>query len=120
MGFGGAISAGFSNYFNFRDRSTRSAYWYFLLFLVILGAVTGILDIALFGLKTVGPISGIASLATFIPSISVSVRRLHDISRTGWWFLLALVPIIGWIILIVWACQPTIPQVNEYGPPPAA
>jgi len=120
IGFGEAISAGFSNYFNFRDRSTRSEYWYFVLFLAILGAVAAILDFALFGLQIVGPLSGIASLATFIPAISLSVRRLHDISRTGWWVLLALIPIVGWIILIVWACQPTIPQANAYGPPPAA
>jgi uncharacterized membrane protein YhaH (DUF805 family) len=120
IGFGEAISAGFSNYFNFNERSTRSAYWYFVLFLAILGAVTGILDFAIFGPQIVGPLTGIASLATFIPTISLSVRRLHDISRTGWWVLLALIPIVGWIILIVWACQPTIPQANEYGPPPAA
>jgi uncharacterized membrane protein YhaH (DUF805 family) len=120
MGFGQAISAGFSNYFNFRDRSTRSAYWYFVLFLAILAVVTVILDIALFGFQVVEPISGLAGLATLIPALSLSVRRLHDISRTGWWVLLALIPIIGWIILIVWACQPTVPQTNEYGPPPAA
>jgi len=48
------------------------------------------------------------------------VRRLHDIDRSGWWVLLGLIPIIGWIILIVWACQPTMPQANRFGPPPAA
>ena len=85
-----------------------------------LTAVAGILDVALFGLQTVGPISSIAGLATLIPSISVFVRRLHDISRTGWRLLIALIPIIGWIILIVWACQPTHPQANEYGPPPVS
>ena len=88
----------FSNFFNFKGRSTRSAYWYFVLFLVILEAVAGILDVALFGLQTVGRISSIAGLATLIPSISVFVRRLHDISRTGWWLLIALIPIIGWYL----------------------
>ena len=120
MGFAEAVSAGFSNYFNFADRATRSEYWYFLLFLAILGAVTGILDFALFGFRLVGPLSGIASLVTFIPAVSLSVRRLHDIGRTGWWVLLALIPIVGWVVLIVWACQPTVPQANAYGQPPAA
>jgi len=68
----------------------------------------------LFHPENVGLINGIFSLATIIPSLSVSVRRLHDIGRTGWW--LGLIPIIGWIVLIVWACQPTLPQANKYGP----
>jgi uncharacterized membrane protein YhaH (DUF805 family) len=120
MGFGQAIADGFSNYFNFRDRSTRSAYWYFALFLVVASFITAIADLLLFHPEYVGPINGIFGLATIIPSLSVSVRRLHDIGRTGWWLLLGLIPIIGWIVLIVWACQPTVPQTNDYGPPPAA
>jgi len=120
MGFGQAIAAGFTDYFNFQGRSTRSAYWYFVLFLIIGGFITAIADLLLFHPENVGPINGIFSLATIIPSLSVFVRRLHDIGRTGWWLLLALIPIIGWIVLIVWACQPTVPQTNEYGPPPAA
>ena len=120
MGFGQAIAAGFTDYINFQARSTRSAYWYFVLFLVIGGFITGIADVLLFQPQYVGPINGIFSVATIIPSLSVSVRRLHDIGRTGWWLLLALIPIIGWIVLIVWACQPTDPQTNAYGPPPTA
>jgi uncharacterized membrane protein YhaH (DUF805 family) len=104
----------------FKDRSTRSAYWYFVLFLFIAGFVTSIVDVVLFKPKTVGPINGIFSLATIIPGLALAVRRLHDIGRTGWWVLLGVIPIIGWIILIVWACQPTLPQPNKYGPPPAA
>jgi uncharacterized membrane protein YhaH (DUF805 family) len=119
MGFGQAIQAGFTNYFNFKGRSTRSAYWYFVLFLFIVGFVTAIVDVLLFDARTIGPINGIFSLATIIPSVALSVRRLHDIGRTGWWVLLGAIPIVGWIILIIWACQPTVPQTNEYGPPPA-
>jgi len=120
MGFGQAITAGFTNYFNFKDRSTRSAYWYFILFLFLASIVAAVVDLALFEPKIIGPISGIFSLATFIPSLALAVRRLHDIDRSGWWVLLWLIPIIGAIILIVWACQPTAPQPNRYGPPPAA
>jgi uncharacterized membrane protein YhaH (DUF805 family) len=120
MGFGQAIAAAFSNYFNFKDRSTRSAYWYFTLFMLIASLIAAVADVVLFHPENLGPISGIFSLATIIPSLSVSVRRLHDIGRTGWWLLLGLIPIIGWIVLIVWACQPTIPETNAYGPPRAA
>src|SRR5215813_453221 len=120
MGFGQAIAAGFSNYFNFKGRSTRSAYWYFTLFMFIASLIAGIADVLLFHPEYVGPIGGIFSLATIIPSLSVFVRRLHDIGRTGWWLLLGLIPIIGWIVLIVWACQPTVPQTNAYGPPSSA
>ena len=83
MGFGQAIAAGFTNYFNFQDRSTRSAYWYFVLFLIIGGFVTAIADVLLFHPESVGPINGIFSLATIIPSLSVSVRRLHAAAPAG-------------------------------------
>jgi uncharacterized membrane protein YhaH (DUF805 family) len=119
MGFGQAIAAGFNNYFDFSGRARRSAYWYFVLFLFIVGLVTALLDIVLFAAKDIGPLNGVFSLATIVPSISVSVRRLHDIGRSGWWVLLALIPIIGWIIMIYWACQPSALQQNEYGPQPA-
>jgi uncharacterized membrane protein YhaH (DUF805 family) len=119
MGYGQAIAAGYSNYFNFKDRSTRSAYWYFALFVGLGAFTTAIVDILLFGMKDVGPTGVIFQLATIIPIMSLSVRRLHDIGRTGWWVLLGVIPIIGWIVLMVFACQPTVPQTNEYGPPPA-
>jgi uncharacterized membrane protein YhaH (DUF805 family) len=119
MGFGEAISAGFSNYFNFSGRAARSAYWYFVLFLFIMGLVTAVLDLILFGTETIGPLNGIFGLATIVPHFAVLVRRLHDIGRSGWWVLLSLIPIIGWIVLIYWACQPSMPQQNEYGPAPA-
>lgn len=118
MGFSQAVSDGLANYFNFRGRASRPAYWYFVLFLVIAGIVTAIVDLALFGSESVGPINSLFGLATFIPSLSVGVRRLHDIGRTGWWLLLSLIPIIGWIVLIYWNCQPTDPHSNAYGSPP--
>ena len=119
MGFGQAIAAGFGNYFNFSGRASRSEYWYLMLFLLIIGFVTAILDIILFAAENIGPLNILFSLATIVPSLSVSVRRLHDIGRSGWWLLLALIPIVGWIIMIYWACQPTMSQQNQYGPPPA-
>jgi uncharacterized membrane protein YhaH (DUF805 family) len=119
MGFGQAIAAGFTNYINFAGRATRPEYWYFILFLVLAGIVTGLIDYGIFGTTEIGPVNGIFSLATLLPSIAVAIRRLHDIGRTGWWVLLSFVPIVGWIILIYWACQPGDPGPNAYGPPPS-
>jgi uncharacterized membrane protein YhaH (DUF805 family) len=119
MGFTQAISSGFANYFNFKTRSSRSAYWYFVLFLAIVGLVTAIIDIGVFGASNIGPLNTIFTLATLIPSIAVSVRRLHDIGRSGWFLLLAFIPLIGIIILIYWACQPSAPQPNQFGSPPS-
>jgi uncharacterized membrane protein YhaH (DUF805 family) len=63
-------------------------------------------------------LSTIFSLAVLIPSIAVSVRRLHDIDRTGWWVLISLVPLIGWIVLLVFHGQDSTPGTNRYGPSP--
>ena len=98
MGFGQAISAGFSNYVNFSDRACRSEYWYWILFIIIAEIVTGAIDVTL-GVQFV---TGIFGLVTFLPNLAVAIRRLHDLDRTGWWILLGLIPLIGWIILLIW------------------
>lgn len=89
MGFGEAVKSVFSKYFQFSGRSRRSEYWYFVLFTIIVGIVLSIADAAVFtsGLKDTGPLGSLFTLATLIPGIAVSVRRLHDINRTGWWIL---------------------------------
>jgi hypothetical protein len=97
MGFAQAISAGFSNYVNFRDRACRSEYWYWILFIVIAEIVAGIIDQVL-GMQIVSSLFG---LVTIIPNIAVAIRRLHDLDRTGWWILLGFIPLIGWIILLI-------------------
>ena len=120
MNFTEAVTTAFQNYFNFKTRSRRSEYWYFSLFLLLLGIATGLVDQLVFSTETtdIGPLNGIASLATLIPSFAVSVRRLHDIERSGWFLLLALIPIIGWIILLYWMCQPGTPGQNQFGEDP--
>jgi len=117
MGFTEAISAGFRNYVGFRGRAVRSEYWYWVLFVVLLSIVAWLIDMMLFGFNTTGvnPISAIATLATFLPGLAVSVRRLHDIDRSGWWMLLALIPLIGAIVLIVWACMRGTVGTNRFG-----
>ena len=115
-----AVTTAFQNYFNFTDRSRRSEYWYFTLFLVLTGFVVTMVDIGVLGYapEEIGPTSGLFTLATLIPGAAVSVRRLHDMGRSGWFLLLALVPIIGWIVLIYWCCQPSASGSNRFGDAP--
>jgi uncharacterized membrane protein YhaH (DUF805 family) len=105
-----AVSSGFRNYFDFDGRATRPEFWWFVLFLFLLGLGAAVADMS-FGLGSEdmgGPISLVSSLATIIPTWSVGARRLHDIGRTGWWQLIALTG-IGIFVLIYWWCQPTVP-----------
>ena len=115
VGFGEAISRGFSNYFRFNGRSTRAEYWWWALFGAISSSALGIVE-------TIVGIPGILRicffLATIIPSLAVSARRLHDINRTGLWLFLWLVPVVGWIVLIVWAIDRGDEGQNQHGPDP--
>jgi uncharacterized membrane protein YhaH (DUF805 family) len=108
-------------YADFNGRARRSEYWFFILFTAIVGAVAGALD-ALFGLRSgvytgTGPIQGILQLALLVPTLAVGARRLHDTGRSGWWQLIGLIPIVGWIILIVFFVQDSHPA-NQHGPNP--
>jgi uncharacterized membrane protein YhaH (DUF805 family) len=114
MGFGQAISAGFSNYVNFSGRACRSEYWYWVLFVILADIVAGIIDYLL-GMQIVSSLFG---LVTLLPGIAVSIRRLHDLDRTGWWILLALIPLIGWIILLIWYITKGTEGPNRFGPDP--
>ncbi|MBR4156874.1 MAG: DUF805 domain-containing protein [Bacteroidales bacterium] len=112
----------FKQYFDFKGRARRKEYWYFTLFCFIfsilvelVGSILGMM-VGSYILHSI--LSLIFCIITFIPSISVSVRRLHDIGRSGWWGLLCLVPIIGWIWLIVWACFDSQENENQWGPNP--
>ncbi len=116
MGFGQAISAGFSNYVNFSDRACRSEYWYWILFIIIAEIVTGAIDVTL-GVQFV---TGIFGLVTFLPGLAIAIRRLHDLDRTGWWVLLGLIPLIGWIILLIWYVTKGTDGPNRFGPDPLA
>jgi uncharacterized membrane protein YhaH (DUF805 family) len=111
------------NYFNFNGRARRKEYWFFVLFNVIFAIVAAVIDNVL-GIASeelgYGPIYGLYALATLIPGIAVSIRRLHDIGKSGWYFLLALIPCVGGIILLVFDLTPGDPYDNEYGPDPKA
>lgn len=106
-----------NRYATFSGRARRKEYWMFFLFNLLIAIGLSILE-AIVGLP--GILGGLYALAVLIPNIAVTVRRLHDTGRTGWWILIALVPFIGWIILIVFMVLDGQPGDNAYGPNPKA
>jgi uncharacterized membrane protein YhaH (DUF805 family) len=114
MGFGQAISSGFSNYVNFSGRSARSEYWFWVLFVFIADIVAIAIDAAI-GKQIISSLFG---LAVLLPGLAVTVRRLHDLDRTGWWIFLGLIPLVGAIILIIWFCSKGTDGPNRFGPDP--
>src|SRR5262249_12898260 len=115
MTFGEAISSGFQNYVNFTGRAARSEFWYWMLFNLIIGMVTGIIDYVVFPGSAVSPLNSLASLALLLPNLAVGARRLHDGDRSGLFLLLAFIPLVGIIILIVWWCQRGTAGSNRFG-----
>lgn len=120
MGFGEAITSVLKNYATFTGRAPRSEYWFWALFFLIICIVTSILDAAIFPWSSFGegPVSLIASLGLILPNISVGVRRLHDIDRSGWWLPIILIPLVGIIVFLVWACTRGTLGPNRFGPDP--
>lgn len=105
----------------FTGRSRRSEYWYFALFYFLILFALSIVDVVAGTMSAdaeIGLFSGIFGLAMVVPSIAVGVRRLHDIGKSGWWILIGFIPLVGWIILLVWACRDSQPGANAYGPNP--
>jgi uncharacterized membrane protein YhaH (DUF805 family) len=88
MSFGDAIGECFFNYANFRDRAARAEYWWWALFVVVVLLVASVLDYLVFRDWETGPFYLVVALASFLPGLSVTVRRLHDIGRSGWWVAL--------------------------------
>src|SRR5919199_988886 len=107
----------------FDGRARRKEYWMFFLINVVISVVLIAIDslIGTFSRQTgVGLLQGIYSLAVLIPSIAVTVRRLHDTGRTGWWILIGLIPFIGGIVLLIFMVLDSEPGTNQYGPNPKA
>ena len=111
----------FKKYAVFGGRSRRKEYWYLVLFNIIVGVVLAGIDVLLgtFSFaQNIGLLSAIYSLAVLIPSLAVTVRRLHDIDRSGWWIFINLIPLIGAIVLLVFAVSEGTLGNNRYGPNP--
>ena len=118
MNFWQAVWSGFYNYAKFSGRAIRSEYWFWVLFTIIGGLATGSLDYALFpNVSGASPLNGVFELITFLPSLGMSIRRLHDIDRKGWWVLITLT-IVGIFVLLYWACKKGAPGPNRFGPDP--
>lgn len=113
---------GLKKYAVFEGRAHRTAYWMFFLISVIAVAVLGVADNVLGTVTSsgAGGLSSIYSLATLLPGLGLGVRRLHDTGRSGWWLLIALVPIVGAIVLLIYFVQDSQPGANAYGPNPWA
>ena len=103
----------------FSGRASRSEFWYWALFALLVSIASSIIDHTIFPFASTGPIEGLTSLVLFLPGLAVSIRRLHDIDRSGWWWLIAFT-VIGIVLLIVWACTRGTAGANRYGPDPLA
>jgi uncharacterized membrane protein YhaH (DUF805 family) len=103
-------------YLTVSGRASRMEYWLFFGVYILLILAVGLLH-QMIGRNLLG---GLILLAHIVPSITVTVRRLHDIGRSGWWILVMLVPLIGPLIALYWTVQPSEPQTNAYGLAPHA
>jgi uncharacterized membrane protein YhaH (DUF805 family) len=106
-----------NQYFDFSGRARRKEYWMFILFNALISWTLAILDLT-FGTSIFTIISTIYSLLIFIPSLAVLVRRLHDVGNSGWYLLLFLLPIIGWIWILVLLCMESESGANQWGENP--
>ena len=109
------------NYVGFSGRARRTEFWMFTLFNMVASIITQLID-RIFGWEDwsayAGPVTTLYFLAVFLPSLAVAVRRLHDTNRSGWWLLLGLVPLVGFIVLIVFYAQAGNSGANKYGADP--
>src|ERR1700675_2863896 len=108
-------------YAEFAGRARRREYWFFVLFNLIISAVLSIIDMFVGTYSAsagIGVLAGIYTLAVLLPGIGVSIPRLHDTGRSGWWLLIVLVPLVGAIVLLVFMLLDSQPGTNAYGPNP--
>lgn len=115
MSFVDAIKTCFQKYVDFNGRARRSEYWWFNLFV---GVVSGVLMMLGKHISFFGILSTVFGLATLIPSLSVTVRRFHDIGKRWPWILISLIPVVGLILCIVWTVKDSDPGDNMFGPNP--
>lgn len=127
MNFPTAVKTVLSNYARFEGRASRSEYWYWVLAVVLTSLVLSVIEGAIIapaiGFEPFDPQAGqplrlLMMLAVLLPSLAVSVRRLHDGGRSGWWLFIQLVPFIGSLILLWWYIRPGDESDNDFGAPP--
>ncbi|WP_422088111.1 MULTISPECIES: DUF805 domain-containing protein [Variovorax] len=110
MDFQTAVKTCLNKYVDFTGRASRSEFWWFVLAQLVVLIVASLIHRFLYG---------IAALALLLPALAVGARRLHDIGKSGWFLLLALIPLVN-LVLIYFYVQPTQPEPNSYGEPPTA
>lgn len=116
MSFSESIQSCFAKYARFEGRASRSEYWWFSLFGVLMSWGSTVAGAVAFG-ELGGVLSLLVNLFLFLPSIAVLVRRLHDSERSGWWYWICLT-IVGVIPVIIWLVSEGNQQENRYGPAP--
>ncbi len=117
-----AVKMSLARYASFGGRARRSEYWYFTLFHWLVILLAGVVSyLAMLAIPALGIILySIVIFGTLLPHLAVSVRRLHDVNRTGWWYLVGFVPILGAIVLLVWFCTDGTRGPNRFGADPKA
>ena len=105
-----AVKLYFSRYTDFKGRSRRSEYWWFTLFNMIVSAIIGAI---------LPDFAWIWSLVVLVPGLAICVRRLHDVGKSGWFYLWMLLPLAGWIIVLIQFCKDST-EDNQWGPNPKA
>jgi uncharacterized membrane protein YhaH (DUF805 family) len=124
MGFADAVTnVVINNYVGFKGRASRSEYWWFLLFAFLISIITITIDILVFGVEIVdefglGFVSLIATLAMALPSIALTVRRIHDFGQSGWLFLVTIIPLLGYVALFIFGILEGEDHPNQYGAVP--
>lgn len=121
LSFGEAVKTCYSKYATFSGRARRSEYWWFCLYSFIVGIAAIIIDMMMGTYSkefSLGILSGLFCLVNFLPGLSLAVRRLHDINRSGWWYLICFIPFVGSIVLLVFFCLDSTPGVNRFGASP--
>jgi uncharacterized membrane protein YhaH (DUF805 family) len=116
MSFSEAVKDGFDHYTNFQGRASKPAFWWWILFGIIVSVAVSIID----NIIGTAVLSYLVSLGLLLPGLSVAIRRLHDTGRSGWWILIGLIPLIGFIVLLIFYLEKSDPADNEYGSPPVA
>ncbi|MGV8986745.1 MAG: DUF805 domain-containing protein [Cypionkella sp.] len=127
MNFVEAVKSGYQNYVTFSGRAARSELWWWAVFQiamnVIIAAIFGggryMMGHGAMGMHYEGGlVANLWALANFLPGLAVGIRRLHDLDKSGWWTLIVLIPLVGWIVLIVWYATKGYPGSNRFGPEP--
>ncbi|SOC17455.1 uncharacterized membrane protein YhaH [Rhodobacter sp. JA431] len=126
-----AVKTCLRNYATFKGRAPRSEFWWFILFFFLVSVVLATIETAVFGIGEVshvdggyewqsngGPLTVLFSLAMVLPMLAVTVRRLHDVGKSGWFILIGLIPLIGGLVLLFFYVQPSQQGPNQFGASP--